>query len=152
MKLFSGPVELLDAVGESLGSSQWHLLTQDLVDRFAANTGDRQWIHIDPVRAAAGPFRGTIAHGYLVLAMIPALMNEAFQVSGVSIVLNKELRKLRFLAPVPVGARVRAAVRLVAVRRRPRGYWEADLSAIVQIEGLGTPAVTAEFVFLYQQS
>lgn len=152
MKRFAGLAELCQAGGQSLGISDWHVITQEMVDRFAENTGDRQWIHVDPDRSAAGPFGASVAHGYLTLAMVPGLMAEVFRVDGVGLILNKELRKLRFFAPVRVGDRVRTSVGLISARQRPRDYWEASFRVTAEIENVEAPAFTAETVFLYQQS
>lgn len=152
MKQFTGLTEFSKAVGQSLGISDWHVITQEMVDQFAENTGDRQWIHVDPDRSAAGPFGAPVAHGYLTLAMVPGLMAEVFHVDGVGLVLNKELRKLRFFAPVRVGDRVRTSVDLISARLRPRDYWEASFRVTAEIENIETPAFRAETVFLYQQS
>src|SRR5512133_3016834 len=104
MRTFNGIVELQAAVGEQLGASDWHEITQEQVNLFAEATGDRQWIHVDPVRAASGPFGGTIAHGYLTLSLLPALVAEIFRVEGVSMGLNYGTNKVRFPTPVPVGS------------------------------------------------
>ncbi|MGQ0717663.1 MAG: MaoC family dehydratase [Pseudonocardiales bacterium] len=152
MRQFAGLVELGEAVGQSLGTSDWHGITQEMVDRFAENTGDRQWIHVDLDRCAAGPFGAPVAHGYLTLAMVPGLMAEVFRVDGVGLVLNKELRKLRFFSPVRVGDRVRTSVDLISARPRPRDYWEASFRVTAEIENNEAPAFRAETVFLYQQS
>jgi acyl dehydratase len=152
MKQFAGLTEFSKAVGQSLGTSDWHTITQEMVDRFAESTGDRQWIHVDPDRCAAGPFGAPVAHGYLTLAMVPGLMAEVFRVDGVDLVLNKELRKLRFFAPVRVSDRVRTSLELISVRQRPRDYWEASFRVTTEIENIEAPAFRAEIVFLYQQS
>jgi acyl dehydratase len=151
VRTFSAPADLAAAVGDQLGSSSWHSITQDKVNRFADETGDHQWIHTDPARAVAGPFGAPVAHGYLMLSMVPALMGEVFQVDGAQLALNKELRRLRFLAPVPVGSRVRATIELTAARARPWGFWEADFSVTAEIDTDEKPAFIAEQVFLYQQ-
>ncbi|MGP3533278.1 MaoC family dehydratase [Microbacterium sp. RD1] len=109
----SGAVELCGAteieaiVGQTLGWSSWQAITQRDVDRFADVTGDHQWIHTDPTRAATGPFGTTIAHGYLTLALIPRLLNDVVQISGFSATLNYGLNRVRFPAAVPVGSRIR---------------------------------------------
>ncbi len=98
------------AVGRDLGTSDWLEITQERVDQFADATGDHQWIHVDPERAAAGPFGGTIAHGYLTLSLSNALLPEIVEVRGVSMGVNYGANKVRFPAPVPVGSRIRAQV------------------------------------------
>ena len=92
-------------MGRELGTSDWLEITQDRVDQFADATGDHQWIHVDPVRAAAGPFGGPIAHGYLTLSLSNALLPEIVEVRGVSMGVNYGVDKVRFPAPVPVGSR-----------------------------------------------
>lgn len=151
MRRFAGPGELCSVAGRRLGSSGWRTITQDMVRRFAEETGDKQWIHVDVERATAGPFGAPVAHGYHLLALLPGLMNEVFLVADVRLVLNKALRQLRFLAPVRVGDRVRAVVDLVSARQRPRGYWEAVFRITAEIENREEPALTTEIVFLYQQ-
>ena len=115
MRVFRGVDELAAAVGADLGTSQWHPVTQEQVDRFAEATGDHQWIHVDPVRAAEGPFGTTIAHGYLTLSLVPLLAAEVYAVEGVRLALNYGCNKVRFPTPVPVGSRVRGSVVLDSV-------------------------------------
>jgi acyl dehydratase len=141
---------LAEHAGDELGITPWRCVDQPLVDSFAADTGDQQWIHVDPQRASQGPFGGTVAHGYLVLAMVPSLIDEVLCVQGASVVLNKEVRRARFLAPVPVGSRVRAAVSLTSARSRPRGFWEAEFLVAAEVEGITGAAVTAQQILLYQ--
>lgn len=152
MKHFTGLSEFSKAAGRNLGTSGWHVISQEMVDRFAENTGDRQWIHVDPNRCAAGPFGVPVAHGYLTLATVPRLMSEVFSIDGVGLVLNKELRKLRFFSPVRVGERIRMNMDLMSVRPRPRDYWEASFRVTAEIENAEHAAFTAEIVFLYQQT
>jgi acyl dehydratase len=102
-------------VGEDLGVSGWHDVTQADVNAFAELTGDRQWIHIDPVRARETPFGGTIAHGYYTLSLAPRFLEELLRVDGIGFMLNYGLNKLRFPAALPVGDRVRMHLRLAAV-------------------------------------
>jgi len=139
VRVFSGLLELEQSVGTHLGWSTWHTVTQEQVDAFAATTGDRQWIHTDPARAAAGPFGVTIAHGFLTLSLVSALTWEVYRVDGVTAVLNYGADRLRFPAPVPVGARVRAGVQLSSVT--PAGTGHRVLArTTVQIEGADKPA------------
>src|SRR5579864_6491834 len=107
-----GIAGLKQRVGDHLGYSEWHEVTQEQVNLFADATGDHQWIHVDIERAKAGPFGGPIAHGYLTLSLTPALLAEILEVSGISMAVNYGLNKLRFPAPVPVGSKVRAGVQL----------------------------------------
>ncbi len=152
MRTFAHPAELAPLVGERLGASGWRSISQPLIDSFAAATGDEQWIHTDPLLAEAGPFGSTVAHGYLVLAMVPRLLGEVISVQGVGLVLNKEVHKAKFLTPVPVGSRVRIKVTLQSARSRPRGFWEAAFLIAAELDGQTKPAVSAEQVFLYQES
>jgi acyl dehydratase len=108
-------------VGEDLGVSAWHDVTQGSIDAFAAVTGDHQYIHTDPQRAAATPFGGTIAHGYYTLALAPALLTQVLSLEGFAMAVNYGLDKLRFPGPLPVGDRVRLHVRLDRVDEHPGG-------------------------------
>src|SRR5215217_7396768 len=107
--------ELEQLVGEELGASDWHLVDQERVNAFAEVTGDHQWIHVDPERAASGPFGGTIAHGFLTLSMLPQSTFELMHVEDASAAINYGLDKVRFPAPVPVGSRIRATFRIAEV-------------------------------------
>jgi acyl dehydratase len=107
--------ELREAIGSVVGVSDWVDVPQSRIDGFAEATGDHQWIHTDPERAAAGPFGTTIAHGYLTLSLIPMLTEGLILVDGVRMGVNYGLNKVRFPAPVPVGSRVRASVTLLSV-------------------------------------
>ena len=115
MRVFAGIDELRTAVGSHVGWSSWHEITQERVDQFAEATGDHQWIHVDPERASSGPFGGTIAHGYLTLALTPLLAWEVMRVDGLTMEINYGSNKVRFPAPVPVGSRVRAGVEVIAL-------------------------------------
>ncbi|MFC7617727.1 MaoC family dehydratase [Actinokineospora soli] len=115
------PLSELEAhEGADIGVSDWYPLTQDHVNRFADATRDHQWIHVDPERAAAGPFGGPIAHGMLTLSLLPAMVTDTFTVDGADMVINKGFDKVRLGKPVPVGSRVRGAMKLTGVRPRPR--------------------------------
>jgi acyl dehydratase len=113
--LFASPDELKGAVGRNLGSSGWLEVTQERIDKFADATDDHQWIHVDPARAAAGPFGRTIAHGYLTLSLLSALLPELIKVENVAMMINYGVNKVRFPAPVPVGSLVRATSEILAV-------------------------------------
>lgn len=140
--------DLASLAGEHLGSSSWHRITQDQVDRFAEATGDRQWIHVDRQRARTGPFNGTIAHGYLTLALGPALLDEVIDVVGASRVINYGLNKVRFPAPVTTGSRVRLGAELGEVNEVPGGL-QAALELTFAVEGLEKPACVAEALFRF---
>ncbi|WP_026917766.1 MaoC family dehydratase [Gordonia shandongensis] len=141
----TGPADLLAAVGRRLGESDWHQITQADVDLFADATGDHQWIHVDPERAARGPYGGTIAHGYLTLSLIPVLRRTAWRPDGVTMGINYGANKVRFPAPVPVGSRVRASFDLVEVTERDTGYQVVE-KVTIEVEGAQKPACIAETV------
>ena len=108
----NGVEELKSKIGEEIGISAWHEVTQSQIDEFAAVTGDDQWIHVDPERAKDTPFGGTIAHGYLTLSLGPHLNNQVFQLEGFTFALNYGLNKVRFPAPVPIPSKVRATAKI----------------------------------------
>ncbi|MDQ1395362.1 MAG: hypothetical protein QOG64_621 [Acidimicrobiaceae bacterium] len=140
--------ELKAKVGEHLGFSDWHEITQDQVNLFADATGDHQWIHVDPERAKAGPFGGPIAHGYLTLSLAPLLMAEAFRVDGIAMGVNYGLNKLRFPAPVPVGSKVRLGASLVGVEDIQGGA-QMTVDMTIEVEGKDKPSCVAQGVFRY---
>lgn len=139
---------LRERVGSHLGYSDWHQITQEQVNLFADATGDHQWIHVDPERAASGPFGQAIAHGYLTLSLGPALLWEILDVSGVSVVINYGLNKVRFPAPVPVGSRVRLGVELSGLED-VKGGVSATYLFTFELEGQAKPACIAEALYRY---
>ncbi|MFF0524908.1 MaoC family dehydratase [Actinomadura nitritigenes] len=143
MRTFHGIDEYEKAVGTHLGHSDWHTVTQEQVNGFADATGDHQWIHVDPERAAAGPFGGTIAHGYLTLSLIPMLMSEISRVEGLAMGVNYGSDRVRFPAPVPVGSRLRAGAELLSLERTPQGA-RAKVRVTVEREGGDKPVCVAE--------
>jgi acyl dehydratase len=140
--------DLSSAIGRELGPGSWHEVTQAQVDLFAEATGDDQWIHIDPVRAAAGPFGTTIAHGYLTLSLLPLLQRELWTFVGAAMGVNYGLDKLRFPSPVKVGARVRLRVKVLAVDERPDGSRLIKNEATIEVEGSDRPACVAHTLAL----
>jgi acyl dehydratase len=143
--------ELAEHAGTELGTSDWVAVTQEAVDAFAAATGDHQWIHTDPERAAASPFGGTIAHGYYTLALAPALLAQVLALDGFAMTVNYGLDRLRFPAPLPTGERVRMRVGLDAVEPVPGG---AALSLNLTFERAagGKPVCVANAVYrVYEQ-
>jgi acyl dehydratase len=134
-------------VGQETGPSSWLEITQQRVDRFAEATNDHQFIHVDPGRAAATPFGGTIAHGYLTLSLLPSLTAEcAPKIEDLVMGINYGLNKLRFVQPVKVGARLRVRqVLLQAVERKP-GHWMTRNQVTMEIEGEEKPALVAETI------
>lgn len=144
------PQELLSLGRVELGTSSWVQITQEQVNEFADATGDRQWIHIDTERAKSGPFGGTIVYGYLTLALAPAFLDEVLEIASYDVVLNYGVNKVRFPAPLHVGARVRGHVTLLSAKRRDKGTVEATYGIKYEIEGKDRPPCAAESVYLYQ--
>lgn len=149
MRTFSSAAELVAASGEELGTSDWVTITQEAVNLFADATGDHQWIHVDPERAAQGPFGGTIAHGFMTLSLLPALMHKMYTVEGIKLAINYGLNKVRFPAPVPVGSRVRATSTLANVEDLGDGALQLTVATVVEVEGSGKPACVAESILRY---
>jgi acyl dehydratase len=146
--VFATPRDLLGAVGKPLGASDWLEIRQDRIDGFADATGDHQWIHVDPERAKGGPFGRTIAHGYLTLAVIPALLDELLNVDGVSQAINYGLDKVRFPAPAPVGSRVRLTAAVERVEPVRAGF-QAALAATVECDAAPRPVCVARALYRY---
>jgi acyl dehydratase len=139
--------ELEQSAERDLGTSSWHEITQEQVNTFAEATGDHQWIHVDPERAAAGPFGGPVAHGYLTLAMLPMLLSEVVSVSDAVMGVNYGTEKIRFTSPVPVGSRVRVHAKLLKTQRRgPSVIWNVGVE--VEIENKEKPALVGEIVYM----
>jgi acyl dehydratase len=148
MRTFASLAEFVAAKGESLGFSDWHKITQDQVNAFADATGDHQWIHVDTERAAAGPFGGTIAHGYLTLSLLPVLQMETFAIEGLAMGINYGLDRVRFPSPVPVGSSIRAEATLTDVKETPLG-WLASVRVRVEVEGQKKAVCVADTLGLY---
>lgn len=115
MRIFDGIEAFREAEGDELGKSDWFSIDHERVSLFADATEDHQWIYVNPQRASTGPYGGTIAHGYLTLSLTPALARQVFALEGASMAINYGLNRVRFPAPVPVGANVRGVVLLVNV-------------------------------------
>ncbi|MDP9117770.1 MAG: MaoC family dehydratase [Actinomycetota bacterium] len=147
MRIFDGLDALEAAVGEHLGHSEWRTITQEQVNTFADATDDHQWIHVDPQRAAAGPFGAPIAHGYLTLSLLPALSSQVYRVDGLRMGVNYGLDRVRFPAAVPVGSRVRAGVELVALSRDRQGS-RATMRVTIDLDGSARPACVADAIAL----
>ncbi|WP_226358381.1 MULTISPECIES: MaoC family dehydratase [unclassified Pseudonocardia] len=144
-KVFAGVDALAAAEGESFGPTDWVEIDQRQVDLFAEATGDHQWIHTDPERAASGPFGRTIAHGFLTLSLLPRLLNELYRVDDVRMGINYGLNKVRFPSPVPVGSKVRLAAEIASVRRG-EGFVEVTTRSTIEVEGSPKPACVIESV------
>ena len=138
--------DLQASVGREVGVSSWLELTQERIDRFAASTGDQQWIHTDPARAAASPFGGTIAHGFLTLSLLSQFAGEAVLLDGeFAHRLNYGLNRVRFTASVPCGSRLRGRFTLAAIDDIPGGF-QITYAAVIEIEGGTKPALVAEWL------
>ena len=149
MRTFESVDELVAAKGEALGSSDWVTITQDEVNLFADATGDHQWIHVDPEKAAKGPFGTTIAHGFMTLSLLPRLMHQIYTVKGIKLAINYGLNKVRFPSPVPVGSKVRATSTLTDVQSVGEGTVQLTVTTAVEIEGATKPACVAESIVRY---
>ncbi|MDE3008503.1 MAG: MaoC family dehydratase [Acidobacteriota bacterium] len=140
--------ELRALVGEHLGYSDYLEVTQEQVNLFADATGDHQWIHVDPERAAKGPFGGPIAHGYLTLSLVPVLLGGVLKVDGVAMGVNYGTNKVRFTSPVPVGSSIRAGATLASVEDVAGGV-QVALDVVVEVKDAPKPSCVAQVVFRY---
>ncbi|ARE77264.1 MaoC family dehydratase [Streptomyces sp. NPDC059558] len=147
-RVFTSAEELHAGVGEPLGPSAWLEVDQKRIDLFADATGDHQWIHVDPERAAGGPFGSTIAHGYLTLSLLPSLVPQVMRVEGMRMGLNYGTNKVRFPAPVPVGSRLRATAVITEVAEAGGGV-QVTATVTVEREGGDKPVCVAESVSRY---
>jgi acyl dehydratase len=137
--------DLQPLVGREIGVSQWTEVDQDRIDCFAAATGDHQWIHVDPARAAEGPFGATIAHGFLTLSLLPMFFDSGFAIDDVRMGVNYGLNRVRFPAPVRVGSRLRGHFRLLEYLPLEGGA-QLTVEVTVELEGSAKPACVAESV------
>jgi len=147
MRTFSSPADTLTAIGDELEPGPWLEVTQERVDAFADATGDHQWIHVDVERATAGPFGGTIAHGYLTLSLLPMLGADVVAYDGCSAVINYGTDKVRFPRPLPVGSRMRAGATITAARETGQGV-QVTVRWNVEIDGQDKPACVADTLVL----
>jgi acyl dehydratase len=145
MKVFDGLDDLRKAEGEEIGPTEWFLIDQERINLFAKATEDHQWLHVDPERAAAGPFGTTIAHGYLTLSLLPALTAGLYRLDNVGMRINYGLNKVRFPAPVPVDSRIRATARIKEVSDIDNGL-HVVTDVTMHVEGSDKPACIAESV------
>ncbi|MFQ6326050.1 MaoC family dehydratase [Nocardia sp. CWNU-33] len=136
---------LRKAAGAELGVSRWIEIGQDRIDAFAEATEDRQWIHVDPERAATGPFGTTVAHGYLTLSLLPPIMADLMVVTDAAARVNYGLNTVRFPSPVPAGSRIRGRARIVSVEE-VRGGLQAVVRVTIEREGGDKPACVAEYI------
>ncbi|AOG02453.1 MAG: MaoC family dehydratase [Blastomonas fulva] len=140
--------EMQGKVGETLGTSEWLLVDQEMINKFADATGDHQFIHVNEEMAKMTPFGGTIAHGFLTLSLFPVLMakSDCPRVEGVKMGVNYGGNKVRFLAPVRSGKKVRGHFKLLELEEKRPGQWQQTLEFTVEIEGEDKPAVMAEWI------
>ncbi|EIT90707.1 MaoC family dehydratase [Mycobacteroides abscessus] len=144
-KVFNGIEEITTG---DLGVSDWLLVDQERVNTFADATGDHQWIHVDPERAADGPFGGTIAHGLLTLSLLPHFQFELIRVDNISMGINYGYNKVRFINPVRVGSRLRARAEVTSVEQKP-GAVDVTIVTTVEIDGADKPACVVESISRY---
>jgi acyl dehydratase len=144
MTTLRNAAEVRAVVGRELGPGDWLPIDQARIDGFADDTDDHQWIHVDPERAATGPFGATIAHGFLTLSLVPALANGVRRFEGTTMAVNYGLEKVRFPAPVPVGSRVRAKLIIAAADELPGGALQLLTRVTVEVEDVPKPACVAE--------
>lgn len=146
-KVFAGPAAVKEAVGQHLGYTDWMVIDQDRINRFADATGDHQWIHVDEEKAKEGPFGATIAHGYLTLSLTNLFLPQLITVENISMGINYGVNKVRFPQPLLVGSRVRLRVVLAEVTDLASGT-QVVLRHTIEIEGASKPACVAETVVL----
>ena len=145
VKKFSGLDEFVAAQGSQLGPTDWLEVTQERVNLFADATDDHQWIHVDPERAANGPFGGTIAHGLLTLSLLPHFTHQLYTVDNIAMAINYGYNKVRFITPVRVGVKIRARAEIAKVDQLD-GAVQATVTITVEIEGSDKPAAVAESI------
>ena len=144
MKTFQTIAELAACVGQEVAVSDWLTITQQQVNLFADATGDHQWIHVDPEKAAKGPFGGPIAHGFLTLSLLPKFFESSFDIVGSRMGVNYGLNKVRFTSPVPVGSRLRARMKLLATQPIDNDGVQMTWEVTVEREGSDKPVCVAE--------
>jgi acyl dehydratase len=144
MRTFESLAELPPLVGQELATSDWITVTQQQVNLFAEATGDHQWIHVDVERARAGPFGAPIAHGFLTLSLIPRFFESALEIRGTRMGVNYGLNRVRFTAPVPVGSRLRATMKLLECSPIAGNGMQMTWLVTVQREGSDKPVCVAE--------
>jgi acyl dehydratase len=148
VKVFEGLDEFAAAKGSQFGPTEWLTISQERVNLFADATDDHQWIHVDPEKAAGGPFGGTIAHGLLTLSLLPHFSQQLYRVANIALAVNYGYNKVRFITPVKVGANVRARGELTSVNQLD-GAVQATTTITVEIEGTDKPAAVVESIVRY---
>jgi acyl dehydratase len=149
MEVYRSITELEKAVGQELGPTDWFTVTQDRIDGFADVTEDHQWIHVDPERAADGPFGATVAHGFLTLSLIPRFVSSLRRIEGARMGVNYGLNKVRFPSAVREGSRVRARTTMVDLERIGEDAVQMVTRTVVEVEGGDKPACVADLVSRY---
>ena len=147
-KVYESPRDLIGQEGTTLGPTEWLAIEQDRVNGFAEVTGDHQWIHVDPERAKDGPFGGTIAHGYLTMSLVNFFLPDLIEVRGFTHAVNVGADRLRFLAPVKAGARIRGVGEIVGVAE-VNGAIQSVVRVTVEIEGSEKPACVVDTISRY---
>ena len=145
---FATPADLVGKEGTKLGPTEWLAIEQDRVDGFAQVTGDHQWIHVDVERAKAGPFGGTIAHGYLTMSLVNYFLPQLIEVHGFAHAVNVGADRLRFLNPVKVGSRIRGAGEIITVEE-VKGAIQSVVRVTIEIEGQEKPACVLDTISRY---
>lgn len=147
--LFDSPESILASIGKQLGQSSWMSITQERINQFADATDDHQWIHVDPVKAKAGPFGDCIAHGYLTLSLMAAFLPQIVETRNMKMGVNYGTDKVRFPSAVKVNSRIRASGELVAAEKTKDGGVQATIRVTVEIEGGAKPACIADTISRY---
>jgi acyl dehydratase len=147
--IFEHPRELIGKEGTLLYPSEWLKIDQKRIDQFGHVTGDLQWLHVDPVRAAAGPFGTTIAHGFLTLSLVNLFLPQMIEVRHFAMGVNVGIDRTRFISPVPVGSRIRGCGEIVSVTEVARGAIQAVIRVTVEIEGGERPACVVDTINRY---
>jgi len=145
VKVYKCMAEFAEAAGDELGTTDWVVVDQARIDLFAEATGDHQWIHVDPERAASGPFGTTIAHGFLTLSLLPVLLGQLYRVDNVAMAVNYGLDKVRFMSPVPSGSKVRASARVAEVTPLD-GAVQAKVETTFEVDGSTKPAAVVHSI------
>jgi acyl dehydratase len=146
MKRYAALTDLRPLVGQAIGSSDWLVVDQARIDRFADATDDHQWIHVDPERARKGPFGAPIAHGFLTLSLLPGFFKTAFEIRDSTMGVNYGRNKVRFLRPVPVDSRLRGHFKLLAWEAIDNGGAQMLIEMSVEQEGVSKPVCVAESI------
>lgn len=147
--VFNSPAELKAAIGQKFGPTDWLLVDQARIDKFAEATGDFQWIHVDPVRAKTGPYGATIAHGFLTLSLAALFLPQLIEVKNIAHGLNYGANKVRFPSAVKCGSRIRGGGELLSVEETPDGGVQSVMRITIEIEGSAKPACVVEKISRY---